>query len=123
MSKIDKIDVIDDRENKLPVWAREKLADARRRVKDAERQATEARLATAPDESRAVMYRYAEVPVGLGANPTVRFTLKPGGWDHSFRYVDVRINERGDGVEIMGGRSITVQPQTSNVVQIWVRED
>lgn len=117
------IDKPDEREAKLPKWAQEMLKDARRRTERAEKERDEARRGTAPEESRAVRYFYDEIPLGLGARPNVRFTLQPGAYGHSYRYVDVRVSESERRVEIMGGRSIFIEPVSSNVVHVWVRED
>ena len=123
MNKYGRIDHPDEREAKLPKWAQEMLQDARRRTERAERERDEARHGTAPEESRAVRHQYDDIPLGLGKLPNVRFTLQPGAYDHSYRYVDVRVNESGSRVEVMGGRSIFIEPVSSNVVHIWVRED
>lgn len=118
-----KIDKPDPREERLPKWAQEMIQDARRRTERAEKARDKARQGTDPQGSRAVRYFYDEIPLGLGARPNVRFTLEPGGYGHSYRYVDVRISESDRRVEIMGGRSIHIEPVSSNVVHIWVRED
>jgi hypothetical protein len=113
----------DPREAKLPLWAKTMLGDMRRRTLRAEKERDEARQDTDPGASRGVRYFYDEIPLGLGARPNVRFTLEPGAYDHSYRYVDVRISESARRVEIMGGRSIHIEPVSSNVVHVWVRED
>jgi hypothetical protein len=83
----------------------------------AERAANEARLATAPDESDALIDAYAPVPIGLGLGTRVRFLPGgPGTGDHR-AWIDVRVDSWGF-VEVMGGGPLVVAPHSSNVLRI-----
>ncbi len=109
--------VVDDRETRLPKWAQEKLADARRRVESAERSANKARLATNPADTNTVIDPYADIPIGLPKNANVRFLL---GDERRRSYVDVRVD--GDAVHVMGGGMLAVMPKSGNVVDVRVNE-
>lgn len=100
----------DPREEKLPRWAQQELDRLRRKVADAERLAEEARLATKPEESDAILYPYDEVPVGLG-RALVRFLL---GGD---AYVDARVVH--GSLELMtDAPGVLVRPRAANVVLV-----
>lgn len=101
----------DPREDKLPRWAQDLLAKLRRERDDAEQRADEARYATDPDGSSAVLHPWADIPVGLGADARVRFKLGP-----SF-YVDARVN-RDRELELRACGPLVLIPQVSNVVRI-----
>lgn len=123
----------DPREARLPAWARELLAAYRREAERAVRANEEARLATAPEESDAVLAPYSEPPIGLGRNALVRFLLSPEEEDPT-DYVDVRVvRERryrhapGDAaptqpvavfLEVRGGRALTLGPQVTNLLRV-----
>src|ERR1041384_1213990 len=65
----------DPRESKLPAWAQDLLQRERQARKAAQALAESAALATKPDESGAVLDRYDEIPIGLGADPRVAFRV------------------------------------------------
>lgn len=98
------------------------LNNARRRVKEAEKSAQEARLATGPNESDMIVDRYDEIPVGLGRRPTVRVVLdrRPGG--EVVRWIDIRLTESKKSVEILGSSTLRVTPQVTNVIAVTVQE-
>lgn len=102
----------DDREARLPRWAQDTLSALRRRLADAERLAEEARLATDPDESSAIIHPYDEVPIGLG-NAVVRFKLDDG------EYVEVQV--RDGHVTVMGSSATLIMPYSSNHFAIKTR--
>lgn len=116
--KMDPPMVADPREAGLPKWAQAKLAEARRRVEMAERVARDARLATRPEESDAVLDQYGDVPVGLGKAPEVTFRLA------GKETVTVRQRRGEPGVlEVSGSSSLAIRPQVSNVVTVAVGRD
>jgi hypothetical protein len=102
----------DDREAKLPVWAKDMLRQMRARVRAAEKAAVAARLATDPEGSAMIMAPYSEVPIGLGAAPTVRVKLGKGG------YIDFRKVQGEDVVEVLASTTLAITPQASNVVRL-----
>jgi hypothetical protein len=105
----------DEREARLPRWARDELHRLRMRLKAAEREAKEARLATNPAESLVLIPRFNRGDdIGLG-DETVRFRRRVDGpWDEHF---EVRVSARG--IRVMAGRGpMAVVPVSSNVVEI-----
>jgi hypothetical protein len=112
----------DPREEKLPRWARELLSNARMRVRTAEANAEAALLATKPDETDTVVYRYGSPNVGLEEGSAVQFRLGP----HYQDYVQCRIERDkhyGARVNLHGGRSIRIEPGSSNTAHIGLRND
>lgn len=104
-----------DREIKLPVWAQTLILDLRRLVRQADREADQAALATGPDDSDTVITRFypgREVrPVGLGRGTKVTFRLPSGD-------VDVRVNERGR-LHIATDSQLVAHSVTGNVIEVW----
>lgn len=114
MARFDNIEK-DEREAKLPVWAQNQLITMRRRVRNAEVTAAAARLATAPDESDAVLDPYGE-NIGLGKDPKVQFRLN--GLDHEWIGVKL-VHVRGrDLLEIQACRSVLVNHNSGNCFTI-----
>jgi hypothetical protein len=111
---------VDEREQRLPKWAQKELESLRRQVRNAERAAEEARLATSPDESDTIIDRYTEGPIGLGKGARVRF-LPEGhegdGWHHH-NYLEVRVED--GGIQVHAGGQLSILPRVSNSVQIKV---
>lgn len=108
----------DPRETKLPIWAQKELARLRRKVEDAERRATEARLSNGPEDSDTLLDPYDETPIRLPRGTKVRFVL-----GKSYDYVDVQIlrrREEGPYVELMGQQQLVIRPQVSNVVRVQI---
>lgn len=108
----------DPREAKLPRWARDLLSNMRLRVERAERTAEAARLATKPDETDTVLYRYGDEEVGLAPGSTVQFRIGSNRRD----YVGCRIHRdsRGARLDLIGGDSIRITPHSSNHISIIV---
>lgn len=105
----------DEREAKLPVWAQELVKDLRRIATNATRERDEARLATNPYSSDAILQPYAEVPIGLGAEPNVRFKLALK------EYVDVRLMDSPMRVlYVAGSDQIAIRPRSGNTATIEV---
>lgn len=105
---------VDPREAKLPLWVREKLTEARRRVASAEALRDEARLATDPAGSLVIIDHFNEVPIGLG---DARVTFKPSldaEWSETFT-----VRAIPGGIEVSAsGSPLAVVPHASNVVRV-----
>ncbi|WP_329793848.1 hypothetical protein V1227_18705 [Lentzea sp. DG1S-22] len=123
MSQLAALLAPDAREDKLPRWAREKLDRLRdsaqiaaREVEYADRRAEEARLATRPEESDAVLVAASdEVPIGLGKEPRVRF--RPNAPDS--RYIDVWLEH--DVIWVRGPWELAIHPYSGNVAKLTSR--
>lgn len=112
----------DPREERLPVWAqtlirglRATAAQERAAADVAREDALNARRATDPDGSTAILCPYDDVPVGLGFDARVRFRPidKPRAW------VDVRVHPITGRVEVSsGGPNLAVYPAAANVLTI-----
>jgi hypothetical protein len=116
---LDELMKADEREERLPRWVRDRMESLRRAVRNAaldvmaaDQRAEEARLATRPEESEAVLNPYTDVPIGLGKDPRVRF--RPNAPDGG--HIDVWIEH--DVVRVMGPWQINVQPQSGNVIRV-----
>ncbi|MGZ0151888.1 DUF7239 family protein [Kribbella sp. WER1] len=103
----------DDREARLPKWARQELATLRRINREVTEHLAAAtispgtRIVTEPYSS------YGPKPVG-GYNDNVRFyTAKLDGRD----WFDVRLND-DNSITLMGSEGLYVKPQSGNVVRI-----
>jgi hypothetical protein len=121
----------DDREQRLPVWARELIGDLRREVTNAWRERDDAVGGHGPDDAHAVIdigqggtRRYVGVPTYHGQ---VRFLLDgPGQVDG--RYVEVSVTG-GPGwtdypageVQVRGSEQIIMRPSSGNVVLVGVK--
>ncbi len=106
---------VDEREERLPKWAKEKLADARRRVQNANELAQEARLATKPDDTDTLVNPWGK-SIGLPKGERVRFLLSKD--DNLRDWVDVRVKD--GSLELMAGGSLILRPQVTNVVSVKV---
>ncbi len=118
-----KIDTVDPREDKLPVWAREMLADARCRTTEAEAKAEALRQETRPDESNTIIRSSYGKEIGLGKSPRVVFKIPvpPGErWVDHHDYVEARLDEFGRLV-LHGGSQLVVVPHVTNVVYVELR--
>lgn len=110
-----------EREARLPQYVRAELESLRRRAIELERIAEEARLATSPDESDTILPRFSvlkEHPIGLGRGTRVRFLPFGPGPDELRRFVDVRVMEDWEYVEVMGGMPLTIEAQAANVLRV-----
>jgi hypothetical protein len=101
----------DPREERLPKWAQDALAHARRTAADALREREEARLATNPDETDTLVDPYGKPPIGLPKGERVRFLT--GGSDRD--WIDVRVDRDGY-LKVMGETRLVIYAQASNVV-------
>jgi hypothetical protein len=113
------IEGVDPREEKLPRWVQEKLADARRRVREAENDAKLARLQSGPADSDTILEPWGggrdTEPIKLGKGAEVRFLLPSG-------YIDVQVGRDHSTTEpfvrLSAERAVSIVPQSSNVVRI-----
>lgn len=104
---------------RLPRWARAHIERLQHEAATARAERDEARLATDPAHSSALLDPYADIPVGLGKNARVRFVLGP---DDGREWLDVHVvRDYATGrraVEVLGGESVSVRPQSGNVVVV-----
>jgi hypothetical protein len=119
----------DSREANLPVWAQEILSNARIRTKQAETEAEEARLATDPASSTALLNMHTPIPVGLGDKPKVCFVLSRRPDGDPLDYIEIRHASHSGGssgvkwgIELHGSSTLQIQPQVTNVIHVWPRE-
>ena len=115
MSSFDGAD--DPREARLPRWAQEKIRNLRRERNDAVKRADEVRRATDPADSNALLDYYDEIPIGLGNRP-VWFRLDGESLVHC-RVEHGKLVVHGSQP---GHGALNVQPMSSNVVYIVVRD-
>lgn len=116
----------DPREAKLPAWARSMIDSLRREYEAERRRADEARLATDPAGSSAILAPHDErSPVGLGHDAMVRFKLNgevarlaPSG--AQLPYVDC-YREKSGGLYVRGSDTLALRPRADNVVHVWVQ--
>lgn len=114
----------DSREGSLPKWAQQMLGDLRRRTMNAEKDRDDARLATRPDESDAIMDPYDAIPIGLGSKPKVTFVLSRDDKGEPLSTVDVRLSrDYPNALELLGSSSLNIRPQVTNVIQVWTTRD
>jgi hypothetical protein len=100
----------DEREQRLPKWAREALERARR-----DRDEFRRRLEDLKPHPKTAVWgdTFSRFPRPLALHgERVRFALDPDGGE----WLDVRLTDRG--LEIMGDGQILVRPQVTNVVHI-----
>lgn len=108
----------DDREAKLPAWARKSLDELRRRTRDAEALAERARLDTDPDGSGAILDRMDRKPVGLGEDPDVSFRVRFPGVDPSLSLISVRRSDSGRGLYLVAAGEVVCRQQAINAVEV-----
>lgn len=110
----------DDREARLPLWAREKLDLARRTARECHEVALALIEKTDPSGSRVVVDGYKDHPVGLG-NPSILFKMpdeRDGTTFKDDRWITVRASGRHGGLEVMGTSSVIIRPGSSNWIQL-----
>lgn len=111
--------VSDEREARLPRWARELLAHERRERRDAERRLA-AHLETVVKSS--IWYGNYDNPVYV-PDPygfqTVHFVLLDGS-DRVGDQISVHIDK--GGLQIMGGSSVALEPCGSNSLSVRLRD-
>jgi len=103
----------DPREEKLPRWARDELAKARRAARDAERKLAD--HVAAAERSR-IWYGSYDNPIYVpetNGYQRLHFTL--GERD---TYDEIQVSIKDGGLEVMGGHGIVLEPQVSNVVHV-----
>jgi hypothetical protein len=112
----------DLREARLPVWGQNLLSEARRRVRDAEASAREARLKTEPGESSMIMDRYAPVPIGLGVGAHITVILTRDDNSEPTRTIDVYVDDQGTatlrGDSAFGSGGLAVYAESTNVIRV-----
>lgn len=105
--------------DRLPKYARDEIEELRRLTAEAVNRAQEARLATSPSESDTTLDPYAEIPIGLGVGPTIRFTLG------NVNYLNCEVRRRRDGrpyLYVRGSDEVHLAPEASNAIRVWVNE-
>jgi hypothetical protein len=107
----------DERESRLPRWAQETIRNLRRERDDARKRAEEARLATRPADSDALLDYYDDIPIGLGRRP-VYFQLPRG----QLIYCRVEHGKLVVHGAAPGSGHLSVEPQSSNVINLVVRD-
>ena len=112
----------DPREARLPRWAQEHLALARRQASDA-RQAlanamdpTPTRVASDPHAS--MLGTFGRVPLYVPDDRPVRFSLEQRDAVEARQYVDVRLDERPGDLRISGSSAVLLEPHVSNSLTI-----
>ncbi|MBE5471616.1 DUF7239 family protein [Mycobacteroides abscessus] len=109
---------IDPREDKLPRWAREQLAKARRAAGVAEGKLN-AHLSTIT-KSR-IWYGNFDNPIYIPeahGHQTVHFS--PSGSDSTFDQIGVAI--RDGAIEILGGNSVALELQSANFFRVHLHD-
>lgn len=111
----------DPRFARLPKWAQTEAEHLERRVREAEKLAERARLATAPGESDTLLDKYDDKPIGLGTGTQVRFILREGKQDWR-SYIDVRVErDQTTGarrLRLHGAEGLVLHPYISNVLHV-----
>jgi hypothetical protein len=111
----------DSREGNLPKWAQQMFGNLRRRTMEAEKQRDDARLATDPDGSDAVLDVHADVPIGLGKNRRVTFVFRSYESGGPLDWIEVyRNRDNPNQVEVSGSRTLTIRPHVTNVISVNV---
>lgn len=115
----------DEREAKLPAWASAALTRLRSRVTAENRRADEARIGNGPADTDTVLDPYEDVPIRLPKGQRVRFITGTG----SEQWIDVFVVPGSEQwgrpavVELMGGSTLDIRPQSSNVVNVRPARD
>lgn len=119
MSAVDPM-VPDEREAKLPVWARTLLDSLRRRTRQAERLAARAALDTDPDGSGAILDRFADHPIGLGDLPQVSFRVPFPRHPEGFIEVGQIVGKGGivGGITIHASEEVVCRPRATNAIEV-----
>jgi hypothetical protein len=129
--KTDPLFQVDEREAKLPAWARNLLDLARRRVREAEELAERARLDTAPGDSPIVLDHRGphgeSQPIGLGRRPWVRCVLSryPDGDARAYIEFSAEIDRATGavvGADVRGSDTLRIAPMAANDVKVYLEE-
>lgn len=119
----DRIPPADDREAGLAKWAQERMARLRYLAESAQRIARDARLATDPVGSQALLDYFGDTPIGLGRWPEVYYVM-PGKSERDRRYISVK-HSRQDPERLMihGSEAILFRPQSTNLITVEIARD
>jgi hypothetical protein len=113
---------VDEREERLPRWAQDKLAALRRVTRATLDELQHDRLASNPAESDMVLRPHDDVPLGLGTgfDARVRAILDH---DEPDQWITLSVHPDRDGtyLELMGSATLQLTMQSSNVVKVRVR--
>lgn len=109
---------------KLPQWARDLIQHQQRLLASARHSAEEARLATNPDESDTLIYRFQQDPIGLGHGTKVAFLLNDTWASASGRsgMGDIQAHVQDGQLLIHGFDVISVHPKSGNSIAITLRK-
>lgn len=103
----------DPREAKLPQWARNELAAARRRADDAERRLADHRETVAPT---GLEYGEYAMPLYLPENEVLRWSFGTGVRDQ------ISVLRFRGGLSVSGGGPIVIAPSASNTFDVRLRD-
>jgi hypothetical protein len=113
MSIYDERAKYDDREDKLPKWAKDKLSHLRAKVEMLTEKAAEANPVT--DDTHIVTDRYSEFPVPIKGGRRDEVTFFPRKYDGP-DYFDVRLD--GDELYIQTSGQLLLQQGASNTARL-----
>jgi hypothetical protein len=115
---------VDEREARLPKWAREEIRDLRRRVSEAESLAQQARLDTNPDGSNTQIQNYTDRNIGLGDETLIRFVLAtfPDGRERIYVDANVRTLHGETHLHVQSSDQLVIHPQSSNYVRVTAHD-
>jgi hypothetical protein len=109
---LDELLQADPREDKQPVWVRDRLRSLRRALREQRDLAARAVKGTDAEGSTAILEPWEDHGgIGLGKRPTVRFQAPGRG------YVDITV--RDDAVELHGQHDLVIRPKVSNVAEVY----
>lgn len=101
----------EEREARLPGWAKEEIKRLRLRAFRAEEELAAHRSgAYGPPDSDTVVSPYRDVPLSLPKGSTIEYRLQGGG--------RIRARATGDVLELMGDGQLTITPKVTNVVEV-----
>lgn len=112
--------VRDDREDRLPAWARGVIEGLRRRVTSAEDSARRASLATDPAGSAAILDRFDDPDrlIGLGAEPRIAFRVAFPGYRPEMSFIEVRPLNCREGINLHATDEIVCRQRSINSVDV-----
>lgn len=105
---------MDERSNRLPVWARDRIHLLEQNLAYAR-----ARLAAGPDDSNTFADPYGDPPRPLGTDVQVQWRLYNGVYTVGCH---VEAAEGDASLEVMTSRLLSVEPVSGNLVRIVNRE-
>jgi hypothetical protein len=109
-----------NREDNLPVWARNLVEQLRKRVVEAEDSARRASLSTDPVGSAAILDRYDDPDrlIGLGENPRIAFRVAFPGYRESMSFIEVRPLNGREGITLHAADEIVCRQRAINSVDV-----